>query len=75
MYGSGNTIDVQFDLVSDRTGNAFTINATMTDQRSANGGFPITFTVSSGDVWVMEKDRGPVGPSPPPPPPAPGDER
>jgi len=54
-YGGGTTIDVQFDLEDDQQ-NPLILTATMTDARSAHGGFPITFT-HMGSVWVFEKDE------------------
>ena len=53
-YSTPTIIDVVFNLEDDMQ-NPVTITATMTDVRSVNGGFPITFTFLGGD-WVFEKD-------------------
>jgi hypothetical protein len=53
-YQSPTVIDVVLTLEDD-LGTPVTITATMTDVRSGNGGFPITFTHLGGD-WVFEKD-------------------
>ena len=53
-YSTPTIIDVVFDLEDDMQ-NPVTITATMTDVRSVNGGFPITFAFLGGD-WIFEKD-------------------